>query len=283
MKKTIIPIWICRIAANSKDGLVKALLKLDKAINENAISANLKGLGKKDAIKLQALLFTRNAGWLCEIGLKSITLDAGSTIKSVCGNQEGAAKGFNTTKKGAKSYHPLMVFASEMKLLYQTWFRKVSAYTTNGMGLLASYAEKLVVEHNEIRYGKYMGMQIGNHHGDQLNGMRDNLIRYNYIHHIMKLYDDGGGIYTLSLQPGTRIVNNWLHDITRGKWAQDYPVAGIYQDNNSGYIWVQDNVLTDITNRFYEQCAGGAETRGNIYINNNRQDKDIKTLAGPRK
>lgn len=154
---------------------------------------------------------------------------------------------------------------------------------TNGMGLLASYAEKLVVEHNEIRYGKYMGMQIGNHHGDQLNGMRDNLIRYNHIHHIMKLHDDGGGIYTLSLQPGTRIMNNWLHDITRGKWAQDYPVAGIYQDNNSGYIWVQDNVLTDITDRFYEQCAGGAETRGNVYINNNRQDKDIKTLAGPRK
>ena len=30
---------ICKIAAFSGDGLVKALLKLDKAINENAISA----------------------------------------------------------------------------------------------------------------------------------------------------------------------------------------------------------------------------------------------------
>jgi hypothetical protein len=61
------------------DGLVKALLRLDKAINENAIS--------------------------------------------VCGNQEGAEKGFNTTKKGAKSYHPLLVFVSEIKLLHHTWFR----------------------------------------------------------------------------------------------------------------------------------------------------------------
>src|ERR1035437_10502111 len=33
---------ICKMAIFSGDGLVKALLKLDKAINENAISATLK-------------------------------------------------------------------------------------------------------------------------------------------------------------------------------------------------------------------------------------------------
>ena len=40
---------ICKIAAFSGDGLVKTLLKLDKAINENAISAALKGLGQAGA------------------------------------------------------------------------------------------------------------------------------------------------------------------------------------------------------------------------------------------
>jgi len=124
---------ICRIAAFSGDGLVKAMLKLDKAINENAISAVLKGLGQNGARKLQQLLLSKNAEWLHKSGLKSITLDADSTVKSVCGNQEGAAKGYNTTKKGAKSYHPLLVFASEMKLLYHTWFRTGSAYTSNGI------------------------------------------------------------------------------------------------------------------------------------------------------
>src|ERR1035437_4684141 len=124
---------ICRIAIFSGDGLVKALLKLDKAINENAISATLKNLGQSGARKLQMLLLSKNTRWLLESGLESITLDADSTVKSVCGNQEGAAKGFNTTKKGAKSYHPLLVFASEMKLLYHTWFRTGSAYTANGI------------------------------------------------------------------------------------------------------------------------------------------------------
>ena len=46
---------ICRIAAFSEDGLVRALLRLDKAINENAISATLKNLGQSGARKLQTL------------------------------------------------------------------------------------------------------------------------------------------------------------------------------------------------------------------------------------
>ena len=124
---------ICRIAAFSGDGLVKALLRLDKAINENAISTTLKNLGQSGARKLQMFLLSRNARWVGESGLDSITLDADSTVSSVCGNQEGAEKGFNTTKKGAKSYHPLLVFVSEMKLLYHTWFRTGSAYTANGL------------------------------------------------------------------------------------------------------------------------------------------------------
>lgn len=79
------------------------------------------------------LLLSKNARWLSESGLENITLDADSTVKSVCGHQQGAEKGYNTTKKGAKSYHPLLIFVSEMKLLYHTWFRTGSAYTANGI------------------------------------------------------------------------------------------------------------------------------------------------------
>jgi hypothetical protein len=129
---------INKISSFTGDGLTRVLLKLSKAINENAISTTLKNLGQSGARKLsqgipseQSFMLSKNARWLNESGLTNITLDAGSTVKSVCGNQEGAAKGFNTTKKGAKSYHPLLVLVSEMKLLYHTWFRTGSAYTNN--------------------------------------------------------------------------------------------------------------------------------------------------------
>ncbi len=94
---------ICRIAAFSGDGLVRALLKLDKAINKSAISTTLKSFGQSGSCKLKTMLLSNNTRWLCESGLEIITLDADSTGKSVCGYQEEVEKGFNTTKKGAKS------------------------------------------------------------------------------------------------------------------------------------------------------------------------------------
>jgi len=48
------------------------------------------------------MLLSENSRWLRESGLESITLDADPTVKSVWGHQEGAEKGFNTTKKGGK-------------------------------------------------------------------------------------------------------------------------------------------------------------------------------------
>ena len=99
----------------------------------NPISVTLKNLRQSGARKLQILLLSKNVRWLSESGLTSITLDADSTIKSVYGNQEGAEKGYNTTKRGVNSYHPLLVFVSEMKLLNHTWFRTGAAYTANGV------------------------------------------------------------------------------------------------------------------------------------------------------
>lgn len=124
---------ISRIANFTQDPLVKVNLGLTKAINENAISGTLKRLGQAGARQLQNYLLSKKSNLLKEQGLTSITLDADSTVSMVYGNQEGAEKGFNTKKKGAKSYHPLLVFVSELKILYHTWFRAGSAYTSNGI------------------------------------------------------------------------------------------------------------------------------------------------------
>ena len=124
---------ISRIANFTEDALIQTILRLSKAINENAISTGLKRLGQKGARELQSYLLSYKSKQLKDSGLKSITLDADSTVSVTYGNQEGAEKGFNTIKKGAKSYHPLLVFVSELKMLYHTWFRTGSAYTSNGI------------------------------------------------------------------------------------------------------------------------------------------------------
>ena len=62
---------------------------------------------------------------------ESVTLDIDSTVRGVYGNQEGAEKGFNSKKKGQRSYHPLLAFVSETKECLHSWFRCGSAYTSN--------------------------------------------------------------------------------------------------------------------------------------------------------
>lgn len=182
-----------------------------------------------------------------------------------------------------KKFPPDSLFCKNNRLA-DNLIENVGMNYTNGMGLIASCVEGLVVENNEIRFCKYSGMQIGNHYGDNLSGMRDNLIRRNNIHHVMQLHDDGGAIYTLALQPGTRIIQNWMHDFGRSVWADEYPVNGIFLDNNSGYIRVQDNVFTNVTvdRRVREQDAGNATTRDNILDNNNTQSTEVKSLSGIR-
>ena len=124
---------ISRIANFTQDPLVQVNLRLQKAINENAISGILKKLGQTGARKLQQFLLSYKSRLLKKSGLTHITFDADSTVSIVYGNQEGAEKGFNSQKKGAKSYHPLLVFVSELKMLYHTWFRAGAAHTANGI------------------------------------------------------------------------------------------------------------------------------------------------------
>ena len=92
-----------KIAMFTEDGLVRSILKLEKGINENAISTGLKKLGQSGARCLQSLLLSKNSRWLNESSLREITLDADSTVKSVCGNQQGAAKVLTQQKKEQKA------------------------------------------------------------------------------------------------------------------------------------------------------------------------------------
>ena len=122
-----------RIAAVTHDALVKVLLGLETGLNKDVISTRLKELGQAGAILLQEHLFKLTTSWLTQSQLETITLDADSTVKTVYGHQQGAEKGYNHDKPGANSYHPMLAFVSQLKLVVNSWFRCGSAYTSNGI------------------------------------------------------------------------------------------------------------------------------------------------------
>ncbi|MFS0727515.1 right-handed parallel beta-helix repeat-containing protein [Paenibacillus sp. 1P07SE] len=155
---------------------------------------------------------------------------------------------------------------------------------TNGIGILAGFVRQVTIEHNEISYGPYSGMQIGNQSSSHNDiGAGDNIIRHNHVHRVMQLHDDGGGIYTLGRQEGTRIVQNWVHHISRSSHAQHYPIGAFYLDNYSEFITLDHNVTHDLgstVQQIFEQVTIGA--RNNVKLNNNTQSQDVKDRAGPQ-
>lgn len=122
-----------KITNFTMDSIVKGLLNLDKHLNKDVIGQRLKRLGQRGSLIFQEYTFEKQKQWIRESKLKKITIDCDSTVQNVYGNQEGAAKGYNPVKKGSKSYHSLIAFVSELKIVANNRFRTGSAYTSNGI------------------------------------------------------------------------------------------------------------------------------------------------------
>ena len=88
---------------------------------------------------------------------------------------------------------------------------------------------------------------------------------------------DGGGIYTLSRQPGTLIAENYVHDIARTSFHGSYEINGIYLDEGSNLITVRDNVLSNTGDGPIRLNAAGPN---NTFSNNDGFSSAIIANAG---
>ncbi len=122
-----------RISNFTADSLVKTILSLKKNLNKDVIGKRLKNLGQTGAVLFQEYTFKKIREWITKSLLTKITIDCDSTVQTVYGKQQGSAKGYNPDKKGANSYHSLIAFLSELKIVVNNRFRTGSAYTSNGI------------------------------------------------------------------------------------------------------------------------------------------------------
>lgn len=126
----------------------------------------------------------------------------------------------------------------------------------DSIGVFAGYTQGTVIAHNEICNLPYSGISAGWGWGEEDSGSGGYAIPYkyvaptpaggnrieaNHIHHVMLLRNDGGGVYTLSNQPGTIILGNHIHDNGEGGGP-----GGIYLDEGSGFIEITGNCVYNV-------------------------------------
>ena len=72
--------------------------------------------------------------WLFEqLSVDRLTLDLDSTVMTRYGKQEGAARGYNPSKRGRDSHHPLMAFVSDVRMVANCWLRPGNSHTANNV------------------------------------------------------------------------------------------------------------------------------------------------------
>lgn len=130
-------------------------------------------------------------------------------------------------------------------------------------GIFLKHTGGNTVSHNHIHDLYYSGISSGWVWGYAESVSKDNRIEKNHIHDLGKGWlSDMGGIYTLSVQPGTVVRGNLIHDIEKanyGGWA-------IYLDEGSSYILVENNICYNTTSQPFNVHYGRENTiRNNIF------------------
>ncbi len=145
------------------------------------------------------------------------------------------------------------------------------------VGIMAGYTDTTVIEHNELTDMPYSGISVGWGWADVPSTARNAYIAYNEVSYVLNMMADGGGIYTLSRQPDTHIERNYIHDLIRPPTAGEFTNGGIFLDDGSNFITVQDNVFRNVQNMKIKLNNTGP---GNIIRNNDVLSLHVLTNTG---
>jgi len=121
---------------------------------------------------------------------------------------------------------------------------KSGAQFYGAVGIWCGFTENTSIVNNEIYDLPYSGISVGWEWSPVPTPCRNNLIAGNHIHHILNALSDGGGIYMLGLQPGSKLLNNHIHDvkINAGRAESN----GMFLDEGTTDVVVANNLIYNI-------------------------------------
>lgn len=135
----------------------------------------------------------------------------------------------------------------------------------NSIGVLVTHATDCDITYNEIHDGWYTAVSVGWNWGYTDHPTNNIKIQNNLIYNIGNGWlSDMGGIYTLGIQPDTVISGNVIHNVGCYEGSTGYGGWGIYLDEGSSYITVENNLVYDCSSNSLHQHYG----KDNLIKNN---------------
>lgn len=109
------------------------------------------------------------------------------------------------------------------------------------VAIWAGLARELDISLNEIAEHPYTGISLGWMWNPTPTPAGGHAVTNNHIHHVMQVLSDGGGIYTLGRQPGTRLVGNVIHDVPLNAGRAES--NGMFLDEGSDQVEIAGNTI----------------------------------------
>ncbi|MBQ8762995.1 MAG: right-handed parallel beta-helix repeat-containing protein [Clostridia bacterium] len=135
----------------------------------------------------------------------------------------------------------------------------------NAIGILLTHAIDCDLTNNEIHDGWYTGISVGWNWGYSPNSTNNINISNNLIYDIGNGWlSDMGAIYTLGIQPDTVIRGNVIYNVGCDEGRYGYGGWGVYLDEGSSGILVENNLVYDCSSETFHQHYG----KDNIVRNN---------------
>ncbi|MDI1322808.1 MAG: right-handed parallel beta-helix repeat-containing protein [Algoriphagus sp.] len=121
---------------------------------------------------------------------------------------------------------------------------QIGAQFYGAVGIWCGLTAETKIKNNEVFDLPYTGISVGWMWSPEPTPARQNIISGNHIHDIMKILSDGGGIYMLGLQPGSKILNNRIHnvEVNAGRAESN----GMFLDEGITDVLVERNLVYNI-------------------------------------
>jgi hypothetical protein len=140
----------------------------------------------------------------------------------------------------------------------------------DAVGIVAATVRQSVVAHNLVHDVAYSGVVVeGYVPNDEPALAGDNTIEYNHVYNVMKVCNDGAGIYVVLPQTGRGAVirHNLVHEVQtnpyNGRTGHSF---GVYLDVESKNYHLQNNVVCRCANGPLHFC--GAKREDNTWSDN---------------